>query len=100
HDVRGTSHGLTVVGGSFELGGDATAPRYRRGQTISAFFLVRADDVSFVDVTVRNGIEEGLKLYTPRRLRVRGGPFERLVNNGIQIHAPADDGFRGDAPPR
>ena len=100
HDARGTSHGLTVVGGTFDLGHDRSAPRWRSGQTISAFFLVRADDVAFVDVAVRNGVEEGLKLYTPRRLRVRGGAFDGLVNNGIQIHAPAEDGFLGDAPQR
>jgi polygalacturonase len=101
HDIRGTSHGLTVIGGTFDLSRDASArTAVRVGATVSAFFLVRADDVSFVDVTVRNGIEEGLKLYTPRRLRVRGGVYEHLVNNGIQIHAPGADGFRGDAPPR
>ena len=62
--------------------------------------MVRADDITFMDVSVQNGIEEGLKLYKPRRLRVRGGHFERLVNNGIQIHAPAADGFKGDSPDR
>jgi hypothetical protein len=95
-DRQATSNGLTVVGGSFDL----AASSFGGGETVSAFHLVRADDLSFVDLTVRNGIEEGLKLYTPRRLLVRGGVFERLVNNGIQVHAPAHDGFLGDAPPR
>jgi hypothetical protein len=95
-DEHGTSHGLTVVGGTFEL----SAGAFRPGATVSAFFLVRGDDLSFVEVTVREGIEEGLKLYTPRRLRVVGGAFERLVNNGVQVHAPAADGFRGDAEER
>ena len=95
-DEHGSSHGLTVVGGTFEL----SAASFRGGATVSAFFLVRADDLSFLDVTVRDGIEEGLKLYTPVRARVRGGRFERLVNNGVQIHAPDVDGFKGDAPER
>jgi hypothetical protein len=95
-DEHGASHGLTVVGGAYDL----SAGAFGRGATVSAFHLVRADDLTFVDVTVTNGIEEGLKLYTPRRLRVLRGRFERLVNNGIQIHAPASDGFLGDAPPR
>jgi hypothetical protein len=95
-DTLGTSDGLAVVGGTFDL----SAPSFRSGDTVSAFFLARADDLAFVDVTVANGIEEGLKLYTPRRLHVSGGLFERLVNNGIQIHAPAVDGFEGDAPER
>ena len=95
-DEQGRSPGLTVVGGTYEL----SAAAFRKGDTVSAFFLVRADDASFLDVTVRDGIEEGLKLYTPRRLRVRGGRFERLVNNGVQIHAPHADGFTGDAPER
>ena len=95
-DEAGRSPGLTVVGGTFDL----SAAAFRAGDTVSAFFLVRADDVAFVDITVRDGIEEGLKLYKPRRLRVHGGRFERLVNNGVQIHAPAEDGFKGDAPDR
>jgi hypothetical protein len=95
-DEHGSSNGLAVVGGTYDL----ARASFRPGQTVSAFFLVRADDVSFTDVTVHDGIEEGLKLYTPRRLRVRGGAFERLVNNGVQIHAPEHDGFRGDAPER
>lgn len=100
YDERGSSPGLAVVGGTFDLAGTAAAQPFRPGQTVSAFFLVRADDLSFTDVTVQNGIEEGLKLYTPRRLRVRGGVFQRLANNGVQIHAPALDGFEGDAPER
>ena len=95
-DESGSSDGLTVVGGSYELSSVA----FRAGDTVSAFFLVRANDVAFLDVTVRNGIEEGLKLYTPRRLRIRGGLFERLGNNGVQIHASGIDGFRGDRPER
>lgn len=95
-DRRGTSNGLTVVGGTYEL----SAAAFRAGQTVSAFFLIRADDVSFVDLHVRDGVEEGLKLYTPRGLLVAGGVYERLVNNGVQIHAPASDGFEGDAPER
>ena len=95
-DEAGRSPGLTVVGGTFDL----SAASFRPGDTVSAFFMVRADDITFMDVSVQNGIEEGLKLYKPRRLRVRGGHFERLVNNGIQIHAPAADGFKGDSPDR
>ncbi len=91
-DEAGRTRGLTVVGGSFDL----SAWAFRVGDTVSAFFLVRPDEASFVDVTVRNGIEEGLKLYKPSILRVHGGRFERLRNNGIQIHAPDDDGYRGD----
>ena len=95
-DEAGRSHGLTVIGGTYEL----SAASFRRGDTVSAFFLVRIDDAAFVDVTVRDGVEEGLKLYTPRRLRVERGRFEHLVNNGVQIHAPAQDRFRGDGPER
>ena len=95
-DEAARSPGLTVIGGTFDL----SAASFQPGDTVSAFFMVRADDITFVDVTVQNGIEEGLKFYKPRRLRVRGGRFERLVNNGIQIHAPAADGFKGDAPDR
>ena len=95
-DEVGRSPGLTVVGGTFDL----SAASFQPGDTVSAFFMVRSDDITFVDVTVRDGIEEGLKLYKPRRLRVRGGRFERLVNNGIQIHAPGTDGFKGNAPDR
>lgn len=91
-DEAARTGGLTVVGGTFDL----SASAFRAGDTVSAFFLVRPDETSFVDVTVRNGIEEGLKLYKPRALRVHGGRFERLRNNGIQIHAPDQDGFRGE----
>ncbi len=96
-DTAGTSDGLRVVGGTFDL----SAPAFRYGQVASAFFLVRASDLTFVDAVFRNGIEEGLKLYKPRRVRVHRCRFERLVNNGLQLHVPAGaDGYTGDGPDR
>lgn len=92
-DEAGQTPDLRVVGATFEMSAASFAP----GQTVSAFFLVRPERPSFVDVTVRDGIEEGLKLYKPRGLLVHGGRFERLANDGIQVHVPAADGFRGDA---
>ncbi len=95
HDRAGAC-ALTVVGGEFDLRGAGFSP----GDTVSAFHGVRADDWSFDGIHVRDGIEEGLKLYSPHRLRVERSRFARLRNDGIQVHCLLADGHTGRKPRR
>lgn len=92
----GTSERLRVVGGTFDL----TRDGFTFGQTVSAFYGVRPDDWGFYGCRFMNGIEEGLKLYMARRIRVVGCDFEDLADNGVQIHTvaqmPTGPGHKAD----
>lgn len=96
HDHRGRADGFRCVGGTFDM----ARRHFQEGETVSPFFFVRNRGLSFEGVTVRDGIEEGIKLYTCRDVHVLGCVFENLRNNGVQFHAPEEDGFAGDRPLR
>lgn len=85
--------GLRVVGIKFDLNRAA----FSSGNTVSAFFAVRARRLTFEHIEVVDGIEEGLKLYSCQRVRVLHSHFENIRNNGIQFHLPASDGYSGGA---
>ncbi len=95
HDRAGACV-LTVMGGELDLRRSGFTP----GNTVSAFHGVRADDWSFDGIHVRDGIEEGLKLYSPHRVRVTRSRFSRIRNDGIQVHCLAADGHTGRKPRR
>ncbi|MEQ9397574.1 MAG: hypothetical protein RJQ04_00250 [Longimicrobiales bacterium] len=95
-DTAGTASGTRVLGGRFDMNRGA----FTAGQTVSPFHFVRADDLVFDRLHVHDGVEEGLKLYACRRVRVVGCRFERIRNNGVQFHTPPVDGHTGTRPPR
>lgn len=92
----GATERLRVVAGTFDL----TRQGFTFGQTVSAFYGVRPDDWGFYGCRFVNGIEEGLKLYMARRIRVVGCDFKDLADNGVQIHTvaqmPAGPGHKAD----
>lgn len=90
-DTAGAANGLAVYGGTFELARGSFSP----GDTVSAFFLVRARNLRWLGCRFVDGIEEALKLYKCQEVWVKGCTIETLFDNGIQIHTPADDGFTG-----
>ncbi|GMV07366.1 MAG: hypothetical protein AMXMBFR53_36410 [Gemmatimonadota bacterium] len=81
--------GLRVIGIEFNLNRAA----FSAGNTVSAFFTVRARNLLFYDVHIRDGIEEGLKLYSCQNVRVLHSWFENIRNNGVQFHLPTSDGY-------
>lgn len=83
--------GLRVIGIEFDMNRTA----FTDGNTVSPFFIVRGRRLLFYDIYVRDGIEEGLKLYTCQNVRVLHSRFENIRNNGIQFHLPSSDGFTG-----
>lgn len=85
--------GLRVVGIEFDMQRAQFAP----GQTVSPFFLVRARDLLFQDLYIRDGIEEGLKLYSCQNVRFLNSRVSNVRNNGLQFHLPAADGYAGGA---
>lgn len=89
----GASDGLTVRALAFDLSAAAARP----GDTVSAFFLARADGLRFDACRFVDGIEEGLKLYACRDVEIVDCHFERLRNDGVQVHAPpaGQDGYTG-----
>lgn len=91
-DRRGACDGLRVLGGRFELSRHAATV----GDTASAFFLVRVDDVFFGHVEIVEGIEEGAKLYKCRNVTWASPRISGCRNNGIQCHAPVRDEYEGD----
>lgn len=93
-DTHGRSDGLRVLGGHFDLSGAHGTP----GDTVSAFFFVRCNNLFFALPTITDGVEEGAKLYKCQDVTWVSPTIERVRNNGIQCHAPAVDGFQGDRP--
>jgi parallel beta-helix repeat protein len=83
--------GLRVIGIEFNMNRTA----FTNGDTVSPFFFVRARNLLFQDIHVRDGIEEGLKLYSCQYVRVINSKFANIRNNGIQFHIPATDGYSG-----
>ena len=63
-DRHAACDGLRVLGGRFELSRDAATV----GDTVSAFHIVRGDDLFFALVEISDGIEEGAKLYKCRNV--------------------------------
>lgn len=90
-DRRGACDGLRVLGGRFELSRRAATV----GDTVSAFFLVRVDNVFFGHVQIVQGIEEGAKLYKCRNVTWASPRIADCRNNGIQCHAPVRDEYEG-----
>ena len=89
----GRADGLRVSDLQFDLSAASATP----GESVSAFFLNRVDDVRFERCGFRDGVEEGLKLYKCRDVLVDECTFERLRNDGVQVHAPpaGSDGYAG-----
>lgn len=83
--------GLQVWGGSFDMNRSA----FSGGDTVSPFFIVRGRHLTFLDMEVYDGIEEGLKFYGCQHVRVIRPNFRNLRNNGVQFHNPSSDGFTG-----
>lgn len=93
-DRHAACDGLRVLGGRFELSREAATV----GDTVSAFHIVRGDDLFFALVEIANGIEEGAKLYKCRNVTWVSPRISGCRNNGIQCHSPADDGYLGAKP--
>ena len=91
-DRRGACDGLRVLGGRFELSRHAATV----GDTASAFFLVRVDNLFFDQVEIVEGIEEGAKLYKCRDVTWVNPRISGCRNNGIQCHAAVQDQYEGD----
>jgi len=89
----GSTDGLRVRDLEFELSSASASP----GESVSAFFLGRVDDVRFERCGFIDGVEEGLKLYKCRDVLVDRCTFERIRNDGVQVHAPPTraDGYSG-----
>jgi hypothetical protein len=95
-DTAGAASGLSCYGLKFDLSRGSFKP----GNGVSAFFLIRDDDLRFVDCEFKNGIEEGLKLYKCQNVIIDRCQFENLVDGGVQIHTPPKDGYTGSGPDR
>ena len=93
-DRHAACDGLRVLGGRFELSRDAATV----GDTVSAFHIVRGDDLFFALVEIEDGIEEGAKLYKCRNVTWVSPRIANCRNNGIQCHSPVDDGYLGAKP--
>ncbi len=93
-DTQGSSDGLRVIGGHFDLSAQAG----KLGDTVSAFFLVRCNRLFFALISIANGIEEGAKLYKCQDVTFVNPRIVRVRNNGIQCHSPAKDRFTGSRP--
>jgi len=91
----GGSDGIRIRGIEFDLSRDSATP----GDTVSALFLARTNDVRIEDCRVRDGIEEGFKLYKCRDVLVRNVQVAHVRNNGVQCHAPGPgEGYTGSRP--
>lgn len=92
----GGSDGLRIRDLRFDLSRGAARP----GDTVSALFLSRVRGLEVSGCTFSGGIEEGLKLYKCQDVRITDCLFERIRNNGVQIHAPPSgaDGYTGARP--
>jgi polygalacturonase len=93
-DPAGVASGLSCYGLKFDL----SKPSFKLGNGVSAFFIVRANDLRFIDCEFKNGIEEGLKLYKCQNVVIDRCRFENLADGGVQIHTPADEGYTGTRP--
>ena len=93
-DTAGVASGLSCEGLQFDL----SRPAFTRGHGVSAFFLVRANDVRFTNCKFTNGIEEGLKLYKCQRVLINGCRFENIADGGVQVHTPVNDPYTGTGP--
>lgn len=91
YDKASTTDGLTVEGIEFDLSRSSAT----NGNTVSAFMLVRHDNLTVRWCKFRDGIEEGLKLYKCQNVRVEDSDFSNIRNNGIQCHAPSSDSYTG-----
>lgn len=102
-DRSGLSEGLTFLGGTFNLNRSSwTAPDPNgdpgAGDLVSAFFFIRCRKLTFIDVEVVDGIEEGGKFYNCQDVTWLRPNIRNTRNNGLQFHAPlaANQGFQGD----
>lgn len=81
----GLNDGFQCIGLEFDLSRTSASV----GDTCSAFFFARINDMRFVNVTVRDGIEEGFKLYKCQNYYVVRCTFDNIRNNGVQNHSPS-----------
>ena len=91
--------GDLVDGLTFWLDGtvDLNRAAFAVGNTVSLLFAVRTNGLRVIgDGLIKDGIEEGLKLYKCQRVRVGLGlRFFNIRNNGIQLNAPSADSYAG-----
>jgi polygalacturonase len=93
-DTAGVASGLSCYGLKFDL----SRPSFDLGNGVSAFFLVRANDLRFIDCEFKNSIEEGLKLYKCQDVIIDRCRFENIADGGVQIHTPSNDPYSGSGP--
>lgn len=86
-DLGGVCQNLTIAGPAVDM----RSSLFTYGQTVSFYHGVRVSDLTFQDIYVYDGIEEGFKLYNCQRVRFVGrGRIRSMTNNGIQF-AGLDD---------
>jgi len=83
--------GLRVHGIKFDMNRTA----FSGGDTVSPFFIVRGRYLTFTDIEVVDGIEEGGKFYCCQHVRIIRPVVKNVRNNGFQFHTPTSDGFTG-----
>lgn len=88
YDTDGAWDGLRIDGGKWDLQRD----EFSNGDTVSAFFGIRNDDIQFKHMKIIDGIEEGLKLYKPVNLLCQHLWCENIRNDGVQIHTLDEGG--------
>lgn len=92
YDLASKLDRFTWIGGKIDL----SRSDFIAGDTVSFFHGIRLRRLLFADMEILDGIEEGLKLYKPQKLRVLNSEFSNCRNNGVQVHAPATDtGYTG-----
>lgn len=94
YSLDGNADGFTFLGPcTIEM----NATSFSSGQTVSAFHMVRAYDLTWQDVTVSSGIEEAWKLYNVKNVRWTRCTADDFANNGVQIavQSSSADGFTG-----
>ena len=90
-DTAGAADGFKLYGGTFDL----SRASFSNGDTVSAFFFVRTQNIYFHGATFQNGIEEGLKLYRTKYTRVHNCVFNNIRNDGVQLLATDSDSYTG-----
>lgn len=86
-DPSGLLDDFGIIGGEWNLSRNS----FSNGNTVSLLFSIRADKLRFGHMWIRDGIEEGFKLYKPTDVKAWDITFERIRNDGIQFHTP-DEG--------
>lgn len=95
-DTSGLTNNITFLGGKYNL----SRSSFSNGSTVSMYHSIRVDDITLFGCYIYDGVEEGLKLYGPRRVKVISCRFENIRNDGIQVHNPLTDQHTGTVPKR